>query len=86
MPSSTLTSKGQTTIPAEVRARLGLEPGDRIDYVLNDDGTVVLKAATIDIAELAGLLAQPGRKPRSVEQMDEGIRMLMKRRHGRSRR
>ena len=41
--SSTLTSKGQITLPAELRRRWGLKPGDRVDFTLQDDGRVVLR-------------------------------------------
>lgn len=40
---STLTSKGQITLPAELRRRWGLKPGDRVDFTLEDDGRVVLR-------------------------------------------
>ena len=48
---STLSVKGQTTIPSAVRKRLGLEPGDTLRYEVTADGTVRLrKARTIDLA------------------------------------
>jgi antitoxin PrlF len=74
MPSSTLTNKGQTTIPKEVRAHLGLEPGDRIEYVIGSNGEVVLQAATLDLMELAGALSRPGNRPVSIEQMNQTVR------------
>jgi antitoxin PrlF len=40
---STITSKGQVTIPAEVRRYLGLEQGDKVSFVIDDTGTVGLK-------------------------------------------
>lgn len=48
---STLSAKGQTTIPGAVRKRLGLEPGDTLHYELTPEGTVQLrKARKIDLA------------------------------------
>lgn len=74
VPTSTLTSKGQTTIPKAVREHLDLRPGQRIDFVVQEDGTVVLRPATYDVRELAGILHRPDREPLSVEEMNEIIR------------
>ena len=74
MPSSTLTSKGQTTIPKEVRNHLKLQSGDQIDFVIRDDGTVVLRAATLHIRELKGILYRKNMKPVSVDAMNDAIR------------
>ena len=66
MPSATLTSKGQLTLPKLIRDRLRLAAGDRVDFVVKDDGTVVLRPATVDVRELKGLLHRKGLKPLSV--------------------
>jgi antitoxin PrlF len=70
---STVTSKGQTTIPGEIRRLLKLKPGDRIEFVVEADGKVVLVPATVPVSELEGLLAPA---PRSVPlaAMDAAIR------------
>jgi AbrB family looped-hinge helix DNA binding protein len=73
MPVATLTSKGQTTIPKEIRDLLGLAPGDKLDFVVESDGRVVLRPATLDVRELRGMLRKKGRKPVSLEQMDRAI-------------
>jgi AbrB family looped-hinge helix DNA binding protein len=73
MPTSTLTSKGQTTIPKEIRERLNLQPGDRLEFVVDDDGRVVVLPATVDAAELVGILRPPSR-PVTVEAMNQAIR------------
>ncbi len=73
MPTSTVTSKGQTTIPKEIRARLNLQPGDRLEFVVDEDGRVVVLPATVDAAELAGILKPPSR-PVTVEAMKQTIR------------
>ena len=55
---STLSTKGQTTIPRTVRKRLGLEPGDRLRYEVAADGSVHLrKASKIDVAWLKAVEA-----------------------------
>ena len=73
MPSSTLTSKGQTTIPREIRERLRIRPGDRLDFVAHDDGTVTLHARNRHVSELAGLLYRPGRKPATIRDMHDAV-------------
>lgn len=70
---STLTSKGRTTIPKRVRERLHLEPGDRLEFVIQDDGTVLMVPATLHIAELVGCLAPPKHRA-SLAEMDRAIR------------
>jgi len=73
MATSTVTSKGQTTIPKEIRDRLNLHPGDRVEFVVDEDGRVVVLPATVDASELAGMLKPPGRAV-SVEEMNRVIR------------
>lgn len=73
MPTSTVTSKGQTTIPKEIRARLHLQPGDRLEFVVEDDGRVMVLPATVDATELKGILKPPAR-PVTVEAMKQAIR------------
>ncbi len=73
MSTSTLTSKGQTTIPKDVRKRLNLHPGDRLEFVIDEDGRVLVLSASIDASELAGMLKPPVR-PVSVEDMNRAIR------------
>lgn len=74
MPSATLTSKGQLTLPKAIRDLLRLGVGDRVDFIVKDDRTVVLRPATVDVRELKGLLHKKGIKPLSVEQMNAIIR------------
>jgi AbrB family looped-hinge helix DNA binding protein len=74
MPSATVTSKGQLTLPKAIRDLLRLGAGDRVDFVVKDDGTVVLRPATVDVRELKGLLHRKGRTPLSVEEMSAIIR------------
>lgn len=73
MSTSTLTSKGQTTIPKDVRKRLNLHPGDRLEFVIDEDGRVLVLPASIDASELAGMLKATARAV-SVEDMNRAIR------------
>ena len=84
MPTATLTSKGQTTIPKEVRDRLNLKPGDRIDFVIEGDCRVVLVPVNLDVSQLRGMLPRPA-KPASLEDMERGIREGAAARYERSR-
>lgn len=74
MPTATLTSKGQLTLPKAIRDRLRLGSGDRVDFVIKDDGTIVLRPATVDVRELAGFLHRKGVKRLSVSEMNAVIR------------
>jgi antitoxin PrlF len=60
---STLTSRGQTTIPREIREGLRLRPGDRMTFTLLPDGTVLVRAKNRSVLDLAGALHRNGRKP-----------------------
>jgi antitoxin PrlF len=74
MPSSTLTSKGQTVIPKAIRDRLGLQPGDKIDFVVQDSGDVLIRPAILDVRGLKGLLHRPNLSPVTVQEMNRVIR------------
>ena len=69
----TLTSKGQTTIPKPIRDHLGLHVGDQLDFVIEPDGRVTLRPATIDVMDLAGLLRQKSKKALSLDEMRRGV-------------
>lgn len=71
--TATLTSKGQTTIPAKIREYLHLTGGDRIEFIIENKGKVLIAPANIDVKELAGILPKP-KKPVSLAQMDKAIR------------
>ena len=66
---ATLTSKGQTTIPKEIRDSLAMKAGDRMTFTLMPDGTVVMRVKTKSVTELAGVLHKKGRKPVPLEQL-----------------
>lgn len=66
---ATLTSKGQTTIPKEIRDSLHMKAGDRMTFTLMPDSTVVMRVKSKCLAELAGVLHKKGRKPVPVGQL-----------------
>lgn len=68
MATATMTSKGQLTVPVEVRRKLNLEAGDRVEFVEQSDGSFRFVPASVDIRELKGMLPPP-RKPVSLEEM-----------------
>ena len=69
MADATLTAKGQTTIPKEIRERLGLEAGDKLTFTTLSDGTVVMRAKTRRLLDLAGSLTRPDQPTVSVDEM-----------------
>ncbi|NOQ22285.1 MAG: AbrB/MazE/SpoVT family DNA-binding domain-containing protein [Candidatus Aegiribacteria sp.] len=70
MALSTLTSKGQVTIPKAVRDSLHLHAGDKIDFIVIGDGEVIVRAITKKVDDVFGRLHKTGRKPVSVKRMN----------------
>ena len=64
---ATLTSKGQTTIPKEIRDTLHMKAGDRMTFTLMPDATVVMRLKNRSVTDLAGRLRKKKRKPIPVE-------------------
>jgi len=79
MPTSTMTSRGQTVIPKVIREHLGLHPGDVIDFVVGDDGGVLVRPAVEDVRRLKGILQRPRRGAVSVQAMNQAIRRRARR-------
>jgi antitoxin PrlF len=73
MPTATITSKGQITVPKEIRDHLGVAPGDRLSFQIGVDGAVLVEPETVDIRTLRGMLKHRG-KPVSLEAMDRAVR------------
>ncbi len=73
MASATLTSKGQITIPVQVRTALGVDTGDRIEFVEVEKGKFAIVAATRSVRELEGLFRGKQNKAVSVEDMNTAI-------------
>lgn len=66
---TTLTSKGQVTVPREIRERLGLKAGDKLAFHLLSDGTVVMRQRGRTVEDIGGMLHQPGRSAVPIEEM-----------------
>lgn len=71
MKQSSITAKGQTTIPREVREALGLSAGDKVRYIV--EGKEVRMRKVGSLKDLVGMLHRPGQRTISIEEMEEGI-------------
>lgn len=72
MTTATLTSKGQVTIPAQIRASLGLGAGDRIEFVELERGKFAIMPSNHPVQALKGMIRKPV-KPVSVDDMNAAI-------------
>jgi antitoxin PrlF len=72
MSEARMTSKGQITVPRDVRLKLNLKPGDRVLFIVEDDGAVSMRAANRDISSLIGILPPPKRKA-TLDEIEESI-------------
>jgi AbrB family looped-hinge helix DNA binding protein len=83
---STVTSKGQTTIPKDVRDALGLVDGTRIEWIVTD-GSLTIRPRTLRAVDLAGFLGEPPNgRHLTIEDMNNAIGEAVVARFGRSRR
>jgi antitoxin PrlF len=73
VPKSTITSKGQITIPKEVRDDMGWKPGDCVHFVKDRVGKISLKVIDTDVRSLRGILKGKRKKPLSIEEMNDVI-------------
>ena len=80
MPVSLITFKGQTTVPKKIRDHLKLHPGDKVDFVIKENGKVVLEPTTLDVQELEGILHRSGVRVVSTEEMKSSIRKRFRKR------
>lgn len=72
MPEAKVTSKGQVTIPKEVREKLQVDAGDRVQFLIRKDGVVELHPQSIALEDLYGLIEYTG-EPVTVDEMNRGI-------------
>jgi AbrB family looped-hinge helix DNA binding protein len=72
MTTATLTSKGQITIPVDVRNELKVESGDRVEFVQIAPGRYEFVAATREVTELKGMFG-PAKKVVSIATMNAAI-------------
>jgi antitoxin PrlF len=72
MATSSVTSKGQITLPISVRKKLRLNSGDLVEFVEREDGEFTVKAKKGDLMDFYGFLKGRG-KALTIEEMDEAI-------------
>lgn len=82
---ATVTDKGQVTVPKEIRDRIGIKPGSRLDFEVQEDGSLRVRVLARGADNLFGLLQRPGAPARSIEEMDEGIAAAAEERNRRTR-
>jgi AbrB family looped-hinge helix DNA binding protein len=68
--TTTMTTKGQVTVPREIRDRLGLKSGDKMAFTMLSDGTVVMRPKTRRLADLAGSLTRAGQPKVAIKDMN----------------
>jgi antitoxin PrlF len=73
MPTATVTSRGQITLPKEVRELLRVDTGDQVDFFVNERGDVIVRPVSLDVTHLRGLLRRPRKRPVSVDTMNAAI-------------
>ncbi|NOY69385.1 MAG: AbrB/MazE/SpoVT family DNA-binding domain-containing protein [Deltaproteobacteria bacterium] len=80
MALATLTTKGQVTIPKAVRDSLSLHPGDKVEFAVTQEGEAVLRPVTRKVEEVFGSLRTDVCGPVTIEEMDAGIRRVVRKR------
>ena len=78
MALAKITSKGQVTIPKAVRDSLKVYAGDKIEFVITEEGQALIRPITKKVDDVYGRLYKPDRKPISIEKMNAGVRKKMK--------
>ena len=78
---ATLTSKGQITLPKEIRDRLSLDAGAILDFQIQADNTITARQVTPDARRIRGLLKSPHAAPLTVKQMDEAVSRHLQDKH-----
>ena len=73
MSRATVTSKGQITIPRDIRGKLNLHPGDKINFVTDENGKIYFLPTTKSITSLKGIVPKPD-KPVTVEEMKATVK------------
>jgi len=73
MPSASVTSKGQITLPRQIRERLDVKTGDRVAFREREDGTITIEAETTNLLTLKRII-RPRVKGVTVDDMKDAIR------------
>ena len=80
---SRVTSQGQTSVPAEVRRKLGIGPGSVLEWTEEGDRIVVRRAGRYTSEDIHQVLFKSPPPPRTLDELKEGIRKYVRRRHAR---
>ncbi len=80
MSHATITSKGQITIPKDVRNILHLESGSKVDFFINDNGEAVMRSLSKTTEDVFGILSSPKRRKVSIREMDKKLKSTLKKR------
>ncbi|MFM6397629.1 AbrB/MazE/SpoVT family DNA-binding domain-containing protein, partial [Planktothrix sp.] len=70
---TTVTSKGQVTIPKVIRDYLKLDTGSKVEFVIDENGQVKILPLNVAVESLSGILHRPGMKKASLEDMEVAI-------------
>lgn len=73
MTTATLTSKGQITVPKDIRDHMHIDKGDRVEFLVDDQGVVTIWPVTENVTSLKGMVPKP-RKPVSIEEMNTAVK------------
>jgi antitoxin PrlF len=73
IPIAKITSKGQLTVPKEIRDQLKLEPGTQVKFILDEKGGVTLKPLNYDFRSIRGIVKSRRKHPPTIEEMNEDI-------------
>ncbi len=73
MPEATITSKGQITVPKDVRKALNVQEGDVLDFAIDERGQVTVKPLRKDYKRIFGMLGNEVARALTLEEMDEAI-------------
>jgi AbrB family looped-hinge helix DNA binding protein len=71
--ATTISTKGQLTIPSHIRDQLQLEPGTKVRFLVDDDGSLILFPIKGKVSDLYGSSRQEGQKPLSIDDMNEAV-------------
>lgn len=80
---ATVTTKGQVTLPKAIRDELKIEQGTQLDFQLNADGSMSVRALKRSALSIVGMLKRPGRAAVTVEQMNQAVADSAAERHAR---
>ncbi len=78
MSTATITTKGQITIPKDVRESLSLKTGDKLEMIVTDNKEAIIRPISKSVEEVFGMLHNPEQKTITVQEMNDAIRKRMK--------